>query len=44
MKDSRAFGRKWLWANFKVMSQNSPVVTEEYHEKPVSIADLRVEI
>jgi hypothetical protein len=29
----KGFERKWLWPNFKVLSQNLPRETEETHEK-----------
>jgi hypothetical protein len=40
----KGFGRKRSWANFKVLSRNSPGVTKENHETPVRIASLLVMI
>jgi hypothetical protein len=34
MMNSKEFGRKLLWPNFKVLSWCSPGGTEENHEKP----------
>jgi hypothetical protein len=33
---SKEFGRKWLWFNFKVISQYSPGGTEKNHKNPQS--------
>jgi hypothetical protein len=34
MMNWKRCGRKWLWPNFKVLSQHLPGRTEEYHDKP----------
>jgi hypothetical protein len=33
----KRFGRKWTWANFKVLSCHSPLGPDEKHEKPKSV-------
>jgi hypothetical protein len=40
----KGFGRKWLWPDFKVLSQNLPEGTKENHEIPVRTAGLWAKI